>query len=525
MTTTRHEGEIRFPDHISLISTTDPASHITYANQHFCDVAGYSATEMEGEPHNLVRHPDMPKAAFADMWRRLQQGKSWMGLVKNRAKSGQFYWVNAYVTPILNDQQQIIEYQSVRTRPQDHDIAWAEQLYARIRDGKALPWLTRLTLEPGQLCLLLSGTALLGMGASLVTGQPGWGVITLLCLLAQMGHGWHLQRRLARLLAMAGEEQGSALCQVLYARRQDSLAALELLLRMKKAELRAVVGRSADTNQQILQAAEDDRGHIQTIDTHLQQQRAQSEQLAAAITQMSQSIRDVADNAHQANALVGEVQQVSASGQQALATTRDSVDRLHQELDASQGVLARLTQDSQKINGILEVIGQIADQTNLLSLNAAIEAARAGEQGRGFAVVADEVRSLASRTGEATTEITSIIGRIQDTSQRAVNEMDTELARVGKTVEHVADAKQSITSIEHGCSEICQRIDQVGALLEQEKSLIHAINSNVGEMSRLAAKVNDSARHAASEADTVATNSQALTRQTQHFHLAPPSRH
>ncbi|BBT67983.1 hypothetical protein WP8S18E04_33670 [Aeromonas caviae] len=368
MTTTRHEGEIRFPDHISLISTTDPASHITYANQHFCDMAGYSATEMEGEPHNLVRHPDMPKAAFADMWRRLQQGKSWMGLVKNRAKSGQFYWVNAYVTPILNDQQQIIEYQSVRTRPQDHDIAWAEQLYARIRDGKALPWLTRLTLEPGQLCLLLSGTALLGMGASLVTGQPGWGVITLLCLLAQMGHGWHLQRRLARLLAMAGEEQGSALCQVLYARRQDSLAALELLLRMKKAELRAVVGRSADTNQQILQAAEDDRGHIQTIDTHLQQQRAQSEQLAAAITQMSQSIRDVADNAHQANALVGEVQQVSASGQQALATTRDSVDRLHQELDASQGVLARLTQDSQKINGILEVIGQIADQTNLLSL-------------------------------------------------------------------------------------------------------------------------------------------------------------
>ena len=140
MTTTRQEGEIRFPDHISLISTTDPGSHITYANQHFCDVAGYSATEMEGVPHNLVRHPDMPRAAFADMWQRLQQGKSWMGLVKNRAKSGQFYWVNAYVTPILNERQQIIEYQSVRTRPQDHDIAWAERLYARIRAGKTLPW-------------------------------------------------------------------------------------------------------------------------------------------------------------------------------------------------------------------------------------------------------------------------------------------------------------------------------------------------------------------------------------------------
>lgn len=111
--------------------------------------------------------------------------------------------------PILNERQQIIEYQSVRTRPQDHDIAWAERLYARIRAGKALPWQSRVTLEPGQLSLLLSGTALVGMGASLMTGQAGWGGLTLLCLLAQMGHGWHLQQRLARLLAMAGEELGT----------------------------------------------------------------------------------------------------------------------------------------------------------------------------------------------------------------------------------------------------------------------------------------------------------------------------
>lgn len=82
MTKLHQEGEIHFPDNIALISTTDPASHITYANQHFCDVAGYGAAEMEGVPHNLVRHPDMPKAAFADMWQRLRQGKSWMGLVK-----------------------------------------------------------------------------------------------------------------------------------------------------------------------------------------------------------------------------------------------------------------------------------------------------------------------------------------------------------------------------------------------------------------------------------------------------------
>ncbi|MEN3797250.1 PAS domain-containing methyl-accepting chemotaxis protein [Aeromonas caviae] len=518
MTTTRHEGEIRFPDHISLISTTDPASHITYANQHFCDVAGYSATEMEGEPHNLVRHPDMPKAAFADMWRRLQQGKSWMGLVKNRAKSGQFYWVNAYVTPILNDQQQIIEYQSVRTRPQDHDIAWAEQLYARIRDGKALPWLTRLTLEPGQLCLLLSGTALLGMGASLVTGQPGWGAITLLCLLAQMGHGWHLQRRLARLLAMAGEEQGSALCQVLYARRQDSLAALELLLRMKKAELRAVVGRSADTNQQILQAAEDDRGHIQTIDTHLQQQRAQSEQLAAAITQMSQSIRDVADNAHQANALVGEVQQVSASGQQALATTRDSVDRLHQELDASQGVLARLTQDSQKINGILEVIGQIADQTNLLSLNAAIEAARAGEQGRGFAVVADEIRALAQKTRSSTGEISDMIGALQQSTRQLSDGMEQGAQTSVLCQQHMGATAEVLDQINRMLARVTHTSDEIAQAVSQQADVTSTLDQGIHQIHQLASHTADNSRQALDGITLLVERLQNLSRLINQFH-------
>ena len=496
MTKLHQEGEIHFPDNIALISTTDPASHITYANQHFCDVAGYGATEMEGVPHNLVRHPDMPKVAFADMWQRLRQGKSWMGLVKNRAKSGQFYWVNAYVTPILNAQKEIVEFQSVRTKPAASDVAWAEQLYGLLRSGKALPWLSRCHIEPGQLTLWLSVSALLTTLATFATGNLLWLLPTALLLLAQAIHGWRLQQRLAHLLTLADQDKGTHLCQVLYTRRHDTLAAVELALRMKQAELKAVVGRSADTNQQILQAAEDDRGNIQTIDTHLQQQRAHSEQLATAITELSHSIRDVAHSAHEASNLVIEVQQVSDEGLQALATTRSAVNQLHQELDANHAVLAQLTSDSQKISGILEVISQIADQTNLLALNAAIEAARAGEQGRGFAVVADEVRALAQKTRASTSEIHEMIQALQQTTQQLSDGMTQGAQTSARCQQHAGTTADALTQINRMLGQVTRTSDEIAQAVSQQADVTATLDEGVHQIHQLASHTADNSRQA-----------------------------
>ncbi|WP_279496922.1 methyl-accepting chemotaxis protein [Aeromonas veronii] len=496
MTKLHQEGEIHFPDNIALISTTDPASHITYANQHFCDVAGYGAAEMEGVPHNLVRHPDMPKAAFADMWQRLRQGKSWMGLVKNRAKSGQFYWVNAYVTPILNAQKEIVEFQSVRTKPAASDVAWAEQLYGLLRSGKALPWLSRFHIEPGQLTLWLSASALLTTLATFATGNLLWLLPTALLLLAQAIHGWRLQQRLAHLLTLADQDKGTRLCQVLYTRRRDTLAAVELALRMKQAELKAVVGRSADTNQQILQAAEDDRGNIQTIDTHLQQQRAHSEQLATAITELSHSIRDVAHSAHEASNLVIEVQQVSDEGLQALATTRSAVNQLHQELDANHAVLAQLTSDSQKISGILEVISQIADQTNLLALNAAIEAARAGEQGRGFAVVADEVRALAQKTRASTSEIHEMIQALQQTTQQLSDGMTQGAQTSVGCQQHAGTTADVLTQINRMLGQVTRTSDEIAQAVSQQADVTATLDEGVHQIHQLASHTADNSRQA-----------------------------
>jgi methyl-accepting chemotaxis protein len=145
----------------------------------------------------------------------------------------------------------------------------------------------------------------------------------------------------------------------------------------------------------------------------------------------------------------------------------DSVDRLHQELDASQGVLARLTQDSQKINGILEVIGQIADQTNLLSLNAAIEAARAGEQGRGFAVVADEIRALAQKTRSSTGEISDMIGALQQSTRQLSDGMEQGAQtsvlcqqHMGATAEVLDQINRMLARVTHTSDEIAQAVSQ-----------------------------------------------------------------
>ena len=238
-----------------------------------------------------------------------------------------------------------------------------------------------------------------------------------------------------------------------------------------------------------------------------------------AIEQLTHSIEQAGSQLHQ----VGEQTLQSAKRAQEATLAIHTVEQVIGDQVTGVKQVSQTISDlaglSQQIAGLAGAIHDIAEQTNLLALNAAIEAARAGEQGRGFAVVADEVRSLATRTGSATTEINTIIGKIQDVSLRAASEMDTELARVEQAVTHTMTARQSVARIAQNCEEINQRIAQVDQLMSDETRLIQGIHHQVGEMSRLAAEVNQSASHAAEEATMVAQHARILTRQTHHFHL------
>lgn len=244
-----------------------------------------------------------------------------------------------------------------------------------------------------------------------------------------------------------------------------------------------------------------------------------AQHIEQAIEQLTHAIEQAGSQLHQ----VGEQTLQSAARAQEATHAIHTVEQVIEEQAAGVKRVSRTISDltglSQQIAGLAGAIHGIAEQTNLLALNAAIEAARAGEQGRGFAVVADEVRSLATRTGSATTEINTIIGKIQDVSLRAASEMDAELARVEQAVTHAMTARQSVARIGQSCEEINQRIDQVDQLMSDETRLIQGINHQVSEMSRLAAEVNQSASYAAEEATMVAQHARILTKQTHHFHL------
>lgn len=130
------QHEYQFPEGVTLMSTTDTQSHIQYANEAFVGVSGFTREEIMGQPHNMVRHPDMPVEAYADMWATLKAGESWTALVKNRRKNGDHYWVRANATPMERGGV-VTGYMSVRTKPRADEVAAAEELYKRIREGTA----------------------------------------------------------------------------------------------------------------------------------------------------------------------------------------------------------------------------------------------------------------------------------------------------------------------------------------------------------------------------------------------------
>ena len=445
------QKEFDFPNDATLMSVTDTSSRIAYANEAFVEVCGFEREEILGKPHNIVRHPDMPREAFADLWDTLKRSETWSALVKNRRKNGDHYWVRANVTPVRR-QGRLCGYMSVRTKPTRQEVAQAESLYRTMREGKLrgfrlhkgllvrtgpLAWLSSLqTLSVRariRCASLVSG--LLLVGASCAAGLSG-SPFVLVCAAAVLG-------QLAAVLWLEAQI-ATPLAMVLRVAQRAAEGAPERQASLNRIDEIGMLLRAVNQSALNLRSLLDDVGgqarglhagvaHIACENENLNERTVRSssslQQTAASMEQLGATVRQNADGAQRANEL--------AQGAAAIASQGGNL--VGQVVETMRGI----NESSRKIADIIGVIDGIAFRTNILALNAAVEAARAGGQGRGFAVVATEVRSLAGRAAEAAKEIRQLI----DTSVGRVAQGAVLVDRAGTTMNELLGSIRHVTSV------------------------------------------------------------------------------
>jgi len=507
------QKEFVIPDGVTLVSTTDLKSHITYCNPAFIAVSGYDREELLGQPHNIVRHPDMPAEAFRDMWATLQSGSPWSALVKNRRKNGDHYWVMANATPVVENGQ-VVGYMSVRTKPTRQQIEGAEALYARMRaeaqNGRASLALNRgavvgtgligqmrrrFQLTVGRKLSLgavaLAAAGLLGGELASPFGAAGLAVASA-ALLAVSLAGAALMRRqvvtpLEAAVKFANQMAAGDLSARFNAKHKAEFGELARALNQLNVNLQAVVADVRHEVEGVQVASSQIAAGNQDLSSRTESQASSLQETAASMEQLTSTVQQSANSSREATHLAMRAATVAREGNAAMAQVVNTMDDINRS--------------SQRIGEIIQVIDGISFQTNILALNAAVEAARAGEQGRGFAVVAGEVRQLAQRTLAAAKEIKVLIDESAHKVAQGSQLVHDTGATIGKVVTAVEQVNGLITEItgatdeqSMGIAQINQAVGQLDAVTQQNSAMVEELAAAASSLTAQAAVMNDAVR-------------------------------
>lgn len=682
------QKEVSFPATSVLITKTDTKGIITYTNDAFCEVAGYTREELIGRSHNVVRHPDMPPQAFKWLWDTLKSERPWRGMVKNRCKNGDHYWVRATVAPVI-ESGKIIGYVSVRKAPTRAEVAEAEAMYRELnQNGKEIVskyesykvknWSMRAKLQAAiQIPLLIILTAaqmyitqsteqealhqaqdkgeqvanqfIDNENMLMITGQisdeanrkllitkatasahvKSVSLLRAPQLVEQYGAGMQgqqvsdeVQRKVIATkqanVKFGDNEAGDPIlrivtpyllsknfhgtdCTSCHTGGEGAVAGVSDITIELKSDMERihVIERNVIIGQIVLQvflfffigynvdvfirrplkqvdkefrnimegnldteldlSVHDEMGRllceIQTMQAYLRTmvdeittpvtkmqarvtevdgkvsavasnaltEQEQIQTIAATMDRFSQSIADVANMATDSLVEMKRTQAIVEQNNSNMGLSIDATSKVAETVKTSSKTISDLGESIQKIGAIANSIKEIAEQTNLLALNAAIEAARAGEQGRGFAVVADEVRKLAERTATSTKDIASTIAEITAISDEAVKAMGGAEQEVEAGISLIRKNGDGLKEIMRATVTMSERIGNI-ALASKEQSAagenvaksLAQINSLVDENTRSVQLTKYATEELAKSADELSKAGHPLTQCAMH---------
>ncbi|EKS6645057.1 PAS domain-containing protein [Enterobacter hormaechei] len=483
------QNEYPLDDDTTLMSTTDLHSYMTHTNDTFVQVSGFSLQELLGQSHNIVRHPDMPKAAFADMWYTLQKGEPWSGIVKNRRKNGDHYWVRANAVPMVRNGQ-MTGYMSIRTRATRDEIAAVEPLYQALNEGRCKKrihkglvvrkgWLGKLPAMPlrWRVRSVMAGLFVV-MAATLVASAAGWASLVAAAVVMLLGTLVFEQQivrpveNVARqALRVATGERNS----VQHLNRSDELGLtlravgqLGLMCRWLINDVSSQVVSVRDGSDRLAQGNED-------LNDRTRQTVANVQQTVATMNQMAASVQSNSETAAEVDKLSMAASSAATQGGTVMQTVVKTMDDI--------------ADSTQRIGSITSLINDIAFQTNILALNAAVEAARAGEQGKGFAVVAGEVRHLASRSANAANDIRKLIDASASKVQSGADQVHAAGRTMDDIVEQVKNVTQLIAQISHSTSEQATGLTELTRAVAELDSITQKNADLVEESAQISAMV------------------------------------
>lgn len=500
------QRERQYSDNFHLITTTSLDSRITAVNNHFLEVSGYQKEDLVGEYHNIIRHPDMPSGAFKDLWSTVQKGESWKGLVKNRCKNGDHYWVDAFVTPIRKDGK-IVEYQSVRTKPSRVQVERAEKVY-RAWTGDLPPRAYEARLGSLKVQLLLLW-AILALAAPPLFWNSGASLVSLVILEALLTASFgFLYYKLQSIFRLADEaaKDANAVMVYIYTGSRDETAWIEFEKQKNLSVLRAISARMHSNAGDLSGCKTRAMEWVASSMTSIQSQQSDIQDITRAFEELARSVERVAELTLKTHESTEAAAGSGTDCRERMDNMTSALAVLADDLKSANENIASLSSKSDAIGVVLEVITDIAEQTNLLALNAAIEAARAGEAGRGFAVVADEVRALASRTHLSTREIENIIGGLQAETHQAVGVINRGVESCQTTIRMAEEASSALGSTLQDVDTIAAYSHEVAGATEQQSALSLQVERQAQRLLELCDSAVHSSESAQSESEILAGN-------------------